>query len=510
METDSLNIKNSNAERWYCPHYERKTCLIHFQCCPEGKLYPCHKCHNEANVVIETTSVKDQEKDKAHGSSERNNVENTGTSVELATDSSVAEWNNDGDRLENQAEAEEHELFESPSNVVENTDTAGEMTTESAAGEWNNGGNRQENLADVEEQEPCESPSNVVENTDTACEMTMESAAAEWNNGGNRQENLADVEEQEPCESPSNVMENTDTAGEMTMESAAAEWNNGGNSQENLADVEEQELCESPSNVVENTDTSAELTMGGSAAEWNNEADQPDNLGPTGYRDASLIKRGCKDVKDLKPVPKSIHLEATASDCTFLQCRECGHQQEFSEKCESCGKLFAKYFCQKCKLLIEKDVDAYHCDKCGICRGNKSDNFHCDECNVCLSTSLKGNHKCFTNRGHDPCAICLEEVFSGAIVLPCFHMIHGECGVRLLQFGNPKCPMCRRDIFPPANQDAVIVEDPSGQNTSSSFPLLRKLVCKLPNFLVQLWERTPSQPTITQQPRSVEMSNLPG
>ena len=41
-------------------------------------------------------------------------------------------------------------------------------------------------------------------------------------------------------------------------------------------------------------------------------------------------------------------------------------------------------------------------------RGNKSDNFHCDECNVCLSTSLKGNHKCFTNRGHDPCAICLE------------------------------------------------------------------------------------------------------
>ena len=41
-------------------------------------------------------------------------------------------------------------------------------------------------------------------------------------------------------------------------------------------------------------------------------------------------------------------------------------------------------------------------------RGNKSDNFHCDECNVCLSTSLKENHKCFTNRGHDPCAICLE------------------------------------------------------------------------------------------------------
>ena len=41
-------------------------------------------------------------------------------------------------------------------------------------------------------------------------------------------------------------------------------------------------------------------------------------------------------------------------------------------------------------------------------RGNKSDNFHCDECNVCLSTSLKGNHKCFTNRGHDPCAICFE------------------------------------------------------------------------------------------------------
>ena len=181
---------------WYCPHYERETCLIHFQCCPEGKLYPCHKCHNEANVVIETTSVKDQENDEAHGSSERNTVENTVTSVELATDGFVAGWNNDGDRLENQAE------------------------------------------------------------------------------------------------------------------------------------VEEQELFESPSNVVENTDTSAELTTGGSAAEWNNEAEQPDNSGPTGNCDAALKKRGCKDVKDLKSLPRSIHLEATASDGTFLQCRECGHQQE--------------------------------------------------------------------------------------------------------------------------------------------------------------------------------------
>ena len=314
---------------WYCPHYERETCLIHFQCCPEGKLYPCHKCHNEANIVTETTSVKDQENDEAHGSSERNTVENTVTSVELATDGVVAEWNNDGDRLENQAEVEEQELFESPSNVVENTDTPGEMRTESAAAEcWNNRDDCQENLADVEEQELFKSPSNVVENTDTPGEMTTESAAGEWNNRGDRQENLADVEEQELFESPSNVVENTDTPGEMTMESAAAEWNNGDDRQENLAEVEEQELFESPSNMVENTETSAELTTGGSAAEWNNEAEQPDNSGPTGNCDAALKKKGCKDVKDLKSLPRSIHLEATASDGTFLLCRECGHQQE--------------------------------------------------------------------------------------------------------------------------------------------------------------------------------------
>ena len=250
----------SSFSKWYCPHYERETCLIHFQCCPEGKLYPCHKCHNEANVVIENPSVKDQENEKALDSSERNTVENTGTSVELAAEGSAADWNNEGDQEENQA--------------------------------------------DVEQQELCESPSNVVE-TDT----------------------------------------NTDTSVEITTAGSAAEWNNGGDRQENLADVEEQELCESSSNVVENTDTSAELTTGSSAPEWNNEADQQDNSEPSGNRDAAIKNSDCKDVKDPKPPPRSVHLEATAFDCTYLRCRECGHQQEVRD-CSLCHKTLRLTLCR--------------------------------------------------------------------------------------------------------------------------------------------------------------------
>lgn len=41
----------------------------------------------------------------------------------------------------------------------------------------------------------------------------------------------------------------------------------------------------------------------------------------------------------------------------------------------------------------------------------------------------------------------IVEVFSGAIIFPCFHMIHKDCAINLVQSGSVTCPMCCRPIF---------------------------------------------------------------
>ncbi|CAH3110319.1 unnamed protein product [Pocillopora meandrina] len=144
-----------------------------------------------------------------------------------------------------------------------------------------------------------------------------------------------------------------------------------------------------------------------------------------------------------------------------------------SKNCENCKRSFADYYCSKCQLLIDYQVDPYHCDECKTCRENKKNHFHCSTCNVCMGKTLQDNHQCFPDRGHDPCAICLEEVFSGAIIFPCFHMVHKDCAINLVQSGSVTCPMCRRPIYE---------EDRDGEETAppSSFNL-PWIISKLPS-----------------------------
>jgi len=219
-----------------------------------------------------------------------------------------------------------------------------------------------------------------------------------------------------------------------------------------------------------------------------------DEIEPQGSKDSSPPS---------PPGAKTMHSLATALDGTQVQCT-CGQKQKFSQKCESCDKLFANYFCDICKLLIQKEVDAYHCEKCGICRGNKADHFHCDECNICMAQSLKENHKCFADRGHDPCAICYEEVFSGAIIFPCFHMVHKECAEKLLLFGSRTCPLCRSEIFPNGEVQTV-TEDTTQQNPTS--PGLWRRLCSDPKSIFA-WLGNKLHSRNTSVDRDVEMNNL--
>ncbi|PFX12841.1 RING finger and CHY zinc finger domain-containing protein 1 [Stylophora pistillata] len=180
------------------------------------------------------------------------------------------------------------------------------------------------------------------------------------------------------------------------------------------------------------------------------------------------------------------HLSPLGNEMENAVDGECGQVHEipkllkdvqFCQKCEneSCGNTFSSYFCPECKLLIETTgnakLDPYHCGPCGVCRSNKEENFHCDKCNVCMPLSLR-DHKCFDNRGHDPCAICWEEVFSGAVILPCFHMIHKDCAVKLVLSGSGACPMCRCTIMQKEEVAKTVIQE-TGQ-ASNPF---KRLLC---------------------------------
>ncbi|CAH3110317.1 unnamed protein product [Pocillopora meandrina] len=166
---------------------------------------------------------------------------------------------------------------------------------------------------------------------------------------------------------------------------------------------------------------------------------------------------------------ESPHPKVTALDGTDIKCTTCGLIQMISKNCEKCKKSFADYYCSKCQLLISNQVDPYHCDECKTCRADEKNHFHCSTCNICMAKTLKDNHQCFPDRGHDPCAICLEEVFSGAIIFPCFHMVHKDCAISLVKSGSVRCPMCRRPIF----QERKDNEETEPASSYTSFQWIR-------------------------------------
>ena len=142
--------------------------------------------------------------------------------------------------------------------------------------------------------------------------------------------------------------------------------------------------------------------------------------------------------------------KANAFHATHLRCVNCKHEQEIdesSDKCARCRLQFSDYFCPICKHFTSAVKEPYHCHKCGICRTNWSKSFHCDVCDVCMNLTLKDNHLCRADSGHDECCICLEDSFGGAQILPCSHRVHTECAQHMIRAGIRNCPVCRQPLF---------------------------------------------------------------
>ncbi len=133
-------------------------------------------------------------------------------------------------------------------------------------------------------------------------------------------------------------------------------------------------------------------------------------------------------------------------DATHLLCILCKYKGEITEGsqiCPECNERMSDFYCAKCKLFTAAVLNPFHCDKCGICRIYEDKTYHCDVCNVCLDKRLKGDHICRPDSGHDECCICLEDVFTGCLILPCSHKVHKECGVAMIENRVRSCPVCR-------------------------------------------------------------------
>ncbi len=138
--------------------------------------------------------------------------------------------------------------------------------------------------------------------------------------------------------------------------------------------------------------------------------------------------------------------DSMGADATHLKCTVCEYEGEITEGsqiCPECNERMSDYFCAKCKLFTGTVMNPFHCDKCGICRIHEDKSYHCDVCNICMDKGLKGHHKCRPDSGHDECAICLEDVFSGCQILPCSHKVHNQCVDAMIENGVTSCPVCR-------------------------------------------------------------------
>ena len=130
-------------------------------------------------------------------------------------------------------------------------------------------------------------------------------------------------------------------------------------------------------------------------------------------------------------------------------CSECNSEQIPSKNCVICNIEFSKNYCDKCYIWTE--VDIIHCYDCGLCRVGKNDElFHCNTCNGCFYIKNKLNHKCIKfNYKDEFCVLCKESLFSSqneTIILPCDHLIHGNCRNKLIEQNQYKCPYCKKSL----------------------------------------------------------------
>lgn len=131
----------------------------------------------------------------------------------------------------------------------------------------------------------------------------------------------------------------------------------------------------------------------------------------------------------------------------LIKCLICNEEQKSSNMCKKCNIIFGKYFCNKCNLWENKEIDIYHCDKCKLCRLGKFDtSIHCDVCNICFNT--KNKHKCLIDTFKSNCPVCNEYMFDGQIeslILKCGHSMHITCYNKYIKT-NYKCPLCKKTL----------------------------------------------------------------
>lgn len=434
-------------ESFNCPHFQRNTCVIHFTCCDEW--YPCHKCHND--------SLERQENEKP-------SVDN---SEDIFVESDITEERDDLGEGSSNSTGISHELEASPRTVA--FDDA-KMESRAKNSDAPNGENN-ETATDYE----------TLRNGDNKVLSGMESNAQETSS--NTETSLSKLNGwEEWC---------------LVREESISRVRSSGQAAEGAGELEGITDDASTSDIKEESPN----TTDGSS-------DQLKNNKEIGLR-KNMMQGNDENNSHLSLVTKKEHLLVKAQDGDRLKCTACNHiQSKFCQRCEkeSCGKTFASYFCPECKLLIDTEgsasLEPYHCSLCGVCRLNKGENFHCDTCNVCMPLSLR-DHKCFDNRGHDPCAICLEEVFSGAVILPCFHMIHGDCGLKLILSGSDTCPTCRGAIMQNKQEVGHVVEE---SQTSRGVAPNRGILSKCGSAFLTIIQKFCNR---THSATANEMSTLP-
>ncbi|KAH9256248.1 hypothetical protein BASA81_005469 [Batrachochytrium salamandrivorans] len=138
-----------------------------------------------------------------------------------------------------------------------------------------------------------------------------------------------------------------------------------------------------------------------------------------------------------------------------MRCRHCGTVQPVAQQCIKPECLFqtTHYFCLPCRLWSnDARKPIYHCNKCGICRvGREQDHWHCDRCNLCYPTATMdpATHHCLASASEESCPVCAEYMHTSTrpvSLLPCGHVIHGDCLNQLHRKHIATCPKCRKSL----------------------------------------------------------------
>lgn len=160
-----------------------------------------------------------------------------------------------------------------------------------------------------------------------------------------------------------------------------------------------------------------------------------------------------KEKHDMEPDYNKKH-KVDRKKVTEVKCMNCGEEQEVSQKCRKCDKLFGSYFCEICKLYDFNNKGQWHCLDCEICRVGGKDNFV--HCNTCKSCQPSGHQCCEVDK---TCPICWDDLFDSTQTwqtMKCGHPIHTKCFQLQLANGNVKCPMCSKYAVDSASIDGII------------------------------------------------------